>query len=85
MQTSFNSYAAHTTTHLELNTRQISSDVMLCGTISWQLFAVNPEKMSVDCEVTDEVIANSSLSISLHEESWGLHFRRDLMQQYLRS
>lgn len=73
----FNSNAAYSA-YLEPNISQISSDVML----SCRLFAVKPVRMSVDCEVIEEVIANSSLSISLHKESWGQYLRWDLMQQY---
>lgn len=65
--------------------RQISDDVILCGTISRQLFAGNPVKMSADCKVIEEVITNSSLSTSLREGSWALHFRSDPMMEYLRS
>lgn len=59
----FSSNAAYSA-YLELNICQLSRDVML----SCQLLAVKPVKMSVDCEVIEEVIANSSLSISLQKD-----------------
>lgn len=59
----FYSNAAYSA-YLELNISQLSRDVML----SCQLFAGKPVKMSVDCEVIGEVIANSSLSISLQKD-----------------
>lgn len=51
-------------TYQALNIDQLSKDVML----SCLLFAVKPVKMSVDCKVIEEVIANSSLSISLQKD-----------------
>lgn len=42
---------------------------MLCRAISWQLFAVNPVKMSADCKVTEEVIVKL---FTVHFTPWGI-------------